>query len=215
MPLDLTDDKSTLVQVMAWCRQAKTNVDPDLCRHMASLGLNELKCWACWALNNMTAFCRYFQMHFFKEKFCILIQISLKYIPGGPTDHKSALVEVMMARCSQAISHCLNQCWPRYVSLYGITGPQWVKRVGGHIFHQLGPNLQISCTNFTKIIGYQCSSPSNGHQVAYHPATDPQNNKRFTHFTTALNVYPSIFFLLRALSISHGHLLLNPPKDTA
>ena len=40
MPLDLTDDKSTLVQVMAWCRQA--NVDPDLCRQMASLGLNEL-----------------------------------------------------------------------------------------------------------------------------------------------------------------------------
>ena len=46
MPLDLTDDKSTLVQVMAWCRQAAShtwaNVDPDLCRQMASLGLNEL-----------------------------------------------------------------------------------------------------------------------------------------------------------------------------
>ena len=38
MPLDLTDDKSTLVQVMAWCRQA---TDPDLCHHMVSLGLNE------------------------------------------------------------------------------------------------------------------------------------------------------------------------------
>ena len=44
MPLDITDDKSTLVQVMAWCHQAITwaNVDPDLCRKMASLGLNEL-----------------------------------------------------------------------------------------------------------------------------------------------------------------------------
>ena len=45
MPQDLTDDQSTLVQVMAWCRhQAITwaNVDPDLCRQMASLGLNEL-----------------------------------------------------------------------------------------------------------------------------------------------------------------------------
>ena len=43
MSLDLTDDKSTLVQVMAW-QQAITwaNVDPDLCRHMASLGPNEL-----------------------------------------------------------------------------------------------------------------------------------------------------------------------------
>ena len=39
MSLDLTDDKSTLVQVMAitWA-----NVDPDLCRHMASLGHSEL-----------------------------------------------------------------------------------------------------------------------------------------------------------------------------
>ena len=43
MSLDLTDDKSTLVQVMAW-HQAITwaNVDPDLCHHMAPLGPNEL-----------------------------------------------------------------------------------------------------------------------------------------------------------------------------
>ena len=39
MPQDLTDDKSTLVQVMAitW-----TSLDQDLQRHMASLGPNEL-----------------------------------------------------------------------------------------------------------------------------------------------------------------------------
>ena len=44
--LDHTYDKSTLVQVMAWCRQATStwaNADPDLCHHMASLGHNELK----------------------------------------------------------------------------------------------------------------------------------------------------------------------------
>ena len=39
-------DKSTLVQVIAGCRQQQaitwTNVFQDLCRHMASLGLNEL-----------------------------------------------------------------------------------------------------------------------------------------------------------------------------
>ena len=39
-------DKSILVQVMAWCRRQQaitwTNVVQDLCRHMASLGLNEL-----------------------------------------------------------------------------------------------------------------------------------------------------------------------------
>ena len=44
MSLDLIDDQSTLVQVMTWCHQAKAitwaKVDPDSCRHMASLGHN-------------------------------------------------------------------------------------------------------------------------------------------------------------------------------
>ena len=49
MPLDRTDDKSTLVQVMAWWQQAISwaSVDLDPCRHMTSLGLSEL---------NMTGF---------------------------------------------------------------------------------------------------------------------------------------------------------------
>ena len=46
MSLGFTDDQSTLVQVMAWCRQATSHylnhVDPDLCHHMASLGHSEL-----------------------------------------------------------------------------------------------------------------------------------------------------------------------------
>ena len=49
MSLDLTDAKSTLVQVMAWCRQATSHClsqcwTTDLSRHMASLGRNELHC---------------------------------------------------------------------------------------------------------------------------------------------------------------------------
>ena len=46
MPLDLIDDKSTLIQVMALCRQEQAitwaSVDQDLCRHMVSLGHSEL-----------------------------------------------------------------------------------------------------------------------------------------------------------------------------
>ena len=46
MPQDFTDDKSTLVQVMAWCRQATSRYlnqcDQDPQHHMASLGPNEL-----------------------------------------------------------------------------------------------------------------------------------------------------------------------------
>ena len=38
----------------------------------------------------------------------------------------STLVQVM-AWCRQATSHYLSQCWPRYVSPYGVTRPQWVK----------------------------------------------------------------------------------------
>ena len=45
LSLDLTD-KSTMVQVMAWCPRQQaitwTNVDPDLCLHMVSLRHNEL-----------------------------------------------------------------------------------------------------------------------------------------------------------------------------
>ena len=40
-------------------------------------------------------------------------------------DDKSTLVQVM-AWCRQATSHYLSQCWPRTMSPYGITWPQWV-----------------------------------------------------------------------------------------
>ena len=55
--LDLTDDKSTLVQVMAWCRQAtaitSANVDTDLCGHIASLGHNEFTHYGLVSPQNM------------------------------------------------------------------------------------------------------------------------------------------------------------------
>ena len=38
---------------------------------------------------------------------------------------KSTLVQVM-AWCCQATSHYLSQCWPRPMSPYGVTRPQWV-----------------------------------------------------------------------------------------
>ena len=50
IPLDLTDDKSTLVQVMAWCRQATSHYLsqcwPRSMLSMVSLGLNELKMYS-------------------------------------------------------------------------------------------------------------------------------------------------------------------------
>ena len=54
-------------------------------------------------------------------------EIALRWMPLDLTDDKSLLVQVM-AWCRQATSHYLSQCWPRSLSLYGITRPQWVKK---------------------------------------------------------------------------------------
>ena len=51
--------------------------------------------------------------------------IGLSWVPLNLTDGKSTLVQVM-AWCCQATTHYLIQCWPRSISPYGITGPQWV-----------------------------------------------------------------------------------------
>ena len=55
-----------------------------------------------------------------------LILMSLDF-----TDDQLTLVQVM-AWCRQATSHYLSQCWPRSMSLYGVTRPQWVLILAGH-----------------------------------------------------------------------------------
>ena len=42
------------------------------------------------------------------------------------TNDQSTLVQVM-AWCHQTTNHNLSQCWPRSLSPYGVTRPQWVK----------------------------------------------------------------------------------------
>ena len=59
----------------------------------------------------------------------ISCKIALRWMPLDLTDDKSTLVQVM-AWCRQATSHYLNQCWPRFMSPYGVIRPQWVKRTG-------------------------------------------------------------------------------------
>ena len=54
MPQSPTDDKSTLVLLMAYQAITWTNVDLHLCRHMVSLGHNEFThCLSHWSLNKM------------------------------------------------------------------------------------------------------------------------------------------------------------------
>ena len=56
----------------------------------------------------------------------ISCEIALIWMSLDFTDDQSTLVQVM-AWCHQATSHYLHQCWPRSLSPYGITRPQWVK----------------------------------------------------------------------------------------
>ena len=53
-------------------------------------------------------------------------EIGLIWVSLDFTDDQSTLVQVM-AWCRQATSHYLSQCWPRSLSPYGVTRPQWVK----------------------------------------------------------------------------------------
>ena len=58
----------------------------------------------------------------------ISCKITLIWMSLVFTDDQSTLVHVM-AWCRQATSHYLSQCWPRSLSPYGVTRPQWVNNV--------------------------------------------------------------------------------------
>ena len=97
MSQHLTGEKSTLVQVMAWCRQATS--------HYLS---------QCWPMLVVTGW-------------GISGEIALRWMSLDLTrDDKSTLVQVM-AWCRQATSHYLSQCWPRSVLPYVVTRLQWVE----------------------------------------------------------------------------------------
>ena len=54
----------------------------------------------------------------------IFYEIASRWIPLDLTD--DTLVQVI-TWCRQASSHCLSNCWPRFMSPYGVTRPQWVR----------------------------------------------------------------------------------------
>ena len=69
-------------------------------------------------------------------------------MPLDLTSDKSTLVQVM-AWCRQATSHYLSQCWPRSLSPYGVTRPQWVKQMGLLFF--------LDSFIFSNIVHYKCN----------------------------------------------------------
>ena len=69
----------------------------------------------------------------FNESVWISITISLKFVPSGPIDYKSALVQVMAWHRSGE-KPLPNQCWPNSPThIYGTRGKE--KNKSGRSFH--------------------------------------------------------------------------------
>ena len=77
-----------------------------------------------WLLHSM--FVLIFKLILVIDDWGICCEIALIWMSLDFTDDQSTLVQVM-AWCRQASSHYLSQCWPRYLSSYGVIRPQWVK----------------------------------------------------------------------------------------
>ena len=66
-----------------------------------------------------------FQIISVVDGWAISCEVALRWMSLDLTDDKSTLVQVM-AWCRQATCHYLSQCYPRALSPYGVTRPQWV-----------------------------------------------------------------------------------------
>ena len=136
-PQDLTDDKSRLVQVMAWCHQATSHylsqcwpssLSPNGVtrpqRVNTRLPYNAYKIHITICMIRTQFFRQHFQMYFLEIKPWCYYQNFSQVCSLRSVDNKSALVQVM-AWCHQVISHCLNQwseCVKTDVDMCGLTG---------------------------------------------------------------------------------------------
>ena len=75
--------------------------------------------------------CSIFKLVIFKlisrrDLLSISYEIALRWMSQDLAEDYSTVVQVM-AWCRQAASHYLHKCWPRSMSPYGVSRPQWVK----------------------------------------------------------------------------------------
>ena len=79
-------------------------------------------------------------------------EIALRWMPLDFAADQSTLVQVM-TWCRQSTSHYLSQCWPRSLSPYGVTRPQWVKtKILGQVYM-----FQAACSIRQTIATWQFS----------------------------------------------------------
>ena len=89
------DDKSTLVQVMAWCHQATSHYLIQCWpRFMATYGVTRPQ-WVNILRLRQNLLDDIFKCNFLNESIWILIKNSLKFVPGGPIYNILALVQIM------------------------------------------------------------------------------------------------------------------------
>ena len=163
MSLDHTDDKSTLVQVMAWCHQATSHyLSQCWPRSQSSYGVTRPQ-WVNSGFNKMATNCRHFQTlyntlrpgqngsHFADAIFkCIFmnengwipIKISLKFVPKGPINNITALVQIMAWRQpgDKPLSEPIMVRLPTHIC---VTWPQWVNNVKVEIPVRFVPNAPV------------------------------------------------------------------------
>ena len=123
MSLDLTDDNATLVQVMAWCRQATSHyLNQCWPRYLTPYGVTMPQWVNSLAPGRWGNDFRNVSFKLFSQfgVLCTSCEIGLWWVPQNPIDVKSTLVQAM------APSHYLGQYWPKSMSAYGITRQQWV-----------------------------------------------------------------------------------------
>ena len=74
------------------------------------------------------------------------------------TDEKSTLVQVMVW-CHEATSHYLSQCWPRSISPYDVTRPQWVQLFSASIVYLKHRHLGLYLLNGKTLYIRFCKMP--------------------------------------------------------
>ena len=89
----------------------------------------------------------------------ICCEIALIWMSLDFTDNQSTLVQVM-AWCHQATSHYLSQCWPRSLSPYDVTRPQWVNKKTGFLCGLKVFALNTFCKEYLHIMIIAAMAPS-------------------------------------------------------
>ena len=115
--------------VMHGTRSSAAMVLIYLSRNIRVSALDGLTHWPLGNLNEILNFV-IFERNLVIAGWGISCEIALIWMSLDLTDDQSTLVQVM-AWCRQATSHYLSQCWPRSLSPYGVTRPQWVKMPWG------------------------------------------------------------------------------------